>query len=119
MQQENELKCTSNEEKDIFIRGRDIFERMNYLYQLGTFWVANNAELAAYYAKVMVSVSSKSVLRLDQSIKRSLCKGCGVLLLEGRTSYTKFRKYHRGKILITCNRCGVQKCFPTSEHLRK
>lgn len=105
----------SNKENSTFIRGRDAFERMNYLYQLSSFWVAADTELAAYYAKLMTSISTKSVLRLDRSIKRSVCKGCGSLQIEGETSCTKFKKNHRGQILKTCLRCGVQKCFPICE----
>lgn len=101
--------------KDTFIRGRDVFERMNYLYQLSYLWSNTNPDISAYYAKLMLSISKKSVLRLDQTIKRTICKGCCTYLVDGRTCRSKYIKEHRGQLLKTCNRCGVQKRFPVSK----
>lgn len=98
--------------KETFIRGKDAFERMNYLYQLSEYWSKSNPDLSAHYAKLMVSISKKSVLRLDHSIKRSICKGCNVLLLEGKTVRSQYRKEHGGQMMTTCNRCGVIKRYP-------
>lgn len=104
---------------DTFIRGRDVFERMNYLYQLVNFWSPINPELAAHYAKLMVSISKKSVLRLDSSIKRSICKGCNFHLLDGSTVRTRFTRNHCGQIVKICNKCGVEKRFPAPREKKK
>lgn len=95
-----------------FVRGSDAFERMNYLYQLSEYWSKSNPNLAAHYSKLMISISKKSVLRLDRSIKRSICKGCGVFLVEGETLRSHYTKEHEGQMVNICNRCGVSKRYP-------
>lgn len=105
--------------KETFIKGRDVFERMNYLYQLINFWSPINPELAAYYSKLMISISKKSVLRLDSSIKRSICKGCNFHLLEGSTVRTRYIQNHCGQIVKVCNKCGLIKRFPARKVKRK
>lgn len=98
--------------KETYIRGKDVFERMNYLYQLSEYWSSTNPDLSAHYAKLMISISKKSVLRLDRTIKRSICKGCNVFLVEGKTVKSHHVKEHRGQMVSVCKRCGVIKRYP-------
>lgn len=107
------------ESSDVYIRGRDVFERMNYLYQLIDYWSPTNPELAAYYSELMISISKKSVLRLDTSIKRSICKGCNFHLVEGSTVRTRYTQKHGGQIIRICNKCGVEKRFPARKIKKK
>ncbi|XKL63161.1 hypothetical protein PGB90_005525 [Kerria lacca] len=105
----------TNISKETFIRSRDVFERINYLYQLSQYWSVTNPNLAAYYAKLVISISKKSVLRLDNSIKRSICKGCHGYFVEGKTTYTIYKKEHRGQLVKTCKRCGISKRYPVTK----
>ncbi|XP_065204108.1 uncharacterized protein Rpp21 [Planococcus citri] len=102
-----------------FVRGSDAFERMNYLYQLSEYWSKTNPNLSAHYAKLMVAISKKSVLRLDRSIKRSVCKGCGVFLSEGETVRSRYAKEHNGQMVCICKRCGVMKRYPCPKDDKK
>lgn len=105
--------------EDVYIRGRDVFERMNYVYQLIEFWSVTNPELAAYYSELLTSISKKSVLRLDSSIKHSICKGCNFHLIEGSTVRTRYSQNHSGQIVKVCNKCGVEKRFPARKIKKK
>ncbi|KAI9804963.1 MAG: hypothetical protein M1833_006266 [Piccolia ochrophora] len=64
-------------------------------------------------------VSLKGQVRLSQSIKRSICKGCGSLLIPGSTSAATIENQsHGGKkpwadvLVLRCEACGTEKRFP-------
>lgn len=45
-------------------QGKDVFERMNFLYQASKQFAGENNALAAYYGQMLQSISKKAVLRL-------------------------------------------------------
>lgn len=94
------------------VRGSDVFEHINYLYQLSHFHVKQNPRLSAYYLKEMIAITKKAVLRLDPRIKRTICKGCYMLLIPGLTVKVRHRK--KSKIIWTCMYCGTLKRFPAN-----
>lgn len=72
-----------------------------------------------YLVNQMKGVSRKSVIRLHKDVKRSTCKKCDVLLVEGETAITttenKSTKQSKpwADVLVTeCRMCGTSKRFP-------
>lgn len=67
----------------------------------------------------MRGVSRRSVIRLDQNVKRSVCKGCDQLLLteESTLVNTENKSKNQSKPwadvrVVKCRRCGTSKRFP-------
>ncbi|XP_057372970.1 ribonuclease P protein subunit p21-like [Daphnia carinata] len=75
--------------------GSDGFHRMNFLYQASV--VMLNAlptcpSLSSFYGTNIVSIGKKLQLKLDPSLKRTMCKGCKVLLIPGKTAEVSIQK---------------------------
>ncbi|KAJ1825602.1 Ribonuclease P protein subunit p21 [Coemansia sp. RSA 2703] len=111
---------------------RELYERMNFLYQSSQFYAqlaqvpasteqsphssnSNTAQssllpLSRFYAKEMRTIARKSVLRISPHIKRELCKSCSTPLVPGVscTKRVKGKKKAR-RLITTCNFCGSQK----------
>ncbi len=67
----------------------------------------------------MRGVSRKGQTSIPSAIKRSVCKRCNLLLLDGRNSSTRLENKSRGSkkpwanvLAVTCNSCGTTKRFP-------
>ncbi|KAJ1723242.1 Ribonuclease P protein subunit p21 [Coemansia erecta] len=111
---------------------RELYERMNFLYQSSQFYAqltqdSASAEqspsssesstaqssllpLSRFYAKEMRAVARKSVLRMSPHIKRELCKSCSTPLVPGVscTKRVKGKKKAR-RLITTCSFCGSQR----------
>jgi ribonuclease P protein subunit RPR2 len=96
-------------------QGRDAFHRMNFLYQACTLLQAvpnaSNLNISAHYGSIMTSVAKKSVLRMDTTIKRTLCKGCNNLMVPGTTARVRIKKINRGQTQHICTQCLTVKRF--------
>ncbi|KAJ2854622.1 Ribonuclease P protein subunit p21, partial [Coemansia asiatica] len=109
---------------------REIFERMNFLYQSSRFFAtlahAPTAEhsnqpptpvsssstmpLARFYMKEMRQVARKSVLRLSPHIKREMCQICSSPLVPGVSCKKRVKgKGNCRRLITTCMYCGGQK----------
>ena len=56
------------------VPNKDALERMNYLYQIAYEALkVNNQPLARFYISTMVNIGKRLVIRLDPSIKRTIC----------------------------------------------
>ncbi|XP_064624274.1 ribonuclease P protein subunit p21-like [Lineus longissimus] len=89
---------------------------MNYLYQLATCTLAQNPEntnLVRFYLQTMQSIAKKLVLRIDPSIKRTLCKKCYMLLVPGITATVriKSKKSRQRHTVVQCLECKALKRF--------
>ncbi len=67
------------------------------------------------------SVSLKTMIRLTPGIKRTICKYCDTLLMEGKTCTSTVENQSKGAkkpwadvLVITCNTCGGAKRFPVA-----
>jgi ribonuclease P protein subunit RPR2 len=65
------------------------------------------------------AISLKSQIRLPQSVKRSICKRCDGLLIQGitstETSENRSRKHKKPwaeTLVQSCNSCGAERRFP-------
>ncbi len=83
--------------KSEFQRNRDALIRMNFLYQSAHFYsqfrpppdnsqIGGHRPLARFFASTMKKIASRLVVRLDSSIKNSICKNCGSVLVSGPTA---------------------------------
>ncbi|KAL8387249.1 hypothetical protein RB595_010047 [Gaeumannomyces hyphopodioides] len=72
------------------------------------------------------SVSLKSQIRLSPGLKRTVCKFCDTLLVEGRSCTSAVENKSRGArkpwadvLVITCGTCGLAKRFPVAAPRQK
>ncbi|KNZ57918.1 hypothetical protein VP01_203g6 [Puccinia sorghi] len=70
--------------------------------------------LSRTLSKSMKIISKKAVLRMDPSVKRSICRSCHLLLLPGHTSSTRVipSSSHQHKVQMTCLACQHQRHIP-------
>lgn len=96
-------------------QGREAFHRMNFLYQachlMQSSPNASKTNLSAYYGQIMTGVAKKTVLRIDPSIKRTICKGCHNLLVPGMSSKVRVVKKNSGQVQHLCLNCQTLKRF--------
>ncbi|XP_014232345.1 ribonuclease P protein subunit p21 [Trichogramma pretiosum] len=102
-------KNSNNFPQEKLCQGKDIFERMNYLYQAGVLASSKNSVVAAYCGSSMKACAKKAVLRIDHNIKRTICQVCNCPLVPGKTSKVRLKKK---KIFIICKSCENSKKIP-------
>ena len=91
---------------------KDAIERMNYLYQIAHEALRlKNESLARFYMYTMMTISKRLVIRLDPSIKRTICKHCHSLLVPGITMRVRVSSNRETHIVQTCLYCKNQKRF--------
>lgn len=93
--------------------GKDIFERMNYLYQASYLMALKNRVAASCYGNIMVGCAKKSVLRIEPDIKRTICKCCQSPLVPGETATVRLVSKPVKAIKYTCLTCLSVKKYPT------
>lgn len=99
---------------------RGNFSRINYLYQASHLLARTPAaSLSNYYLSQAKSVARKAVLRIDPSIKRTICKKCDELLFPGATAVVRLENQSKGGkkpwadvLVVECLKCGMPKRFP-------
>jgi RNase P subunit RPR2 len=72
-------------------KNRDALARMNFLYQSAHYYShyqpinssSSHSSLARFYVSTLKKISTRLVLRLDSSIKNSICKVCNNVLVTG------------------------------------
>ncbi|EDO29170.1 predicted protein [Nematostella vectensis] len=93
---------------------RDGYNRLNFLYQAACATIASNPRntgLARFYASTMKTIGERLVLKLDPSIKRTVCKHCCALMVPGVTSKVRIRARRERHVVETCLSCGVVKRY--------
>ncbi|WFC97207.1 hypothetical protein MBRA1_003873 [Malassezia brasiliensis] len=92
----------------------DLFHTLNYLYQRAHYLatcaaLTNRPYLARWNAASMrqfFALARRAVIRIDPEIKRSVCKRCMHLLLEGLTAHTSVLETRRTRLVSTrCLHC--------------
>ena len=94
------------------IINKDAMERINYLYQLAHEALkVKNEGLARFYIFTLKDIAKRLVIRLDPSIKRTICKHCNSLLISGITMRTRISSNRETHVVNTCLYCGNIKRF--------
>ncbi|XP_076228115.1 ribonuclease P protein subunit Rpp21 isoform X1 [Nomia melanderi] len=96
-------------------QGKDIFERMNYLYQASHLMALKNRVAASCYGNMMVGCAKKSVLRIESDIKKTICKCCQSPLIPGETAKVRLMSKPVKGVKWTCLICLSVKRYPTKK----
>ncbi|KDQ55820.1 hypothetical protein JAAARDRAFT_208592 [Jaapia argillacea MUCL 33604] len=72
------------------------------------------SDLARSYVKTMKSVSQRAIVKIDPTVKRTLCTGCDAVLLPGSTATVRVKasSCHGNTITYTCLACGNSRRIP-------
>nr|XP_022909754.1 ribonuclease P protein subunit rpr2-like [Onthophagus taurus]XP_022909755.1 ribonuclease P protein subunit rpr2-like [Onthophagus taurus]XP_022909756.1 ribonuclease P protein subunit rpr2-like [Onthophagus taurus] len=96
--------------------GKENFERMNYLYQISNLFGVeqndNSKSFSRHCTNLMITISKKTVLRIEPKIKRTICKLCKIILIPRKTCKVKVTKR---KVKWTCNTCKTSKVYLTNK----
>ncbi|MBW0552461.1 hypothetical protein O181_092176 [Austropuccinia psidii MF-1] len=70
--------------------------------------------LSRTLTKTMKVVSKKAVVRMDPTVKRTICRSCHLLLIPGQTATTRVlaSRPHVHKVATTCLACSHRRTIP-------
>ncbi|XP_025074070.1 ribonuclease P protein subunit p21 [Pogonomyrmex barbatus] len=91
--------------KNKFCQHKDVFERMNYLYQASYLMATSNRVAASYFGNNMVACAKKAVLRMEPDLKRSICKWCQSPLIPGESARVRLLSNPLKGLRWTCLTC--------------
>ncbi|KAJ6500185.1 RNAse P Rpr2/Rpp21/SNM1 subunit domain-containing protein [Mycena vitilis] len=119
------------------IVNKDIMQRLNYMYQAsaylsGVLPVApqktgaappkrtkksrkmNVHDLSKSYINSMKTVASKTMVKMDPAVKRTLCNGCNIVLVPGSTATVRVKssKVHGHIMSYRCTSCNSTRRIP-------
>lgn len=101
--------------KNQFCQHKDVFERMNYLYQASHLMALKNRVAASYFSNNMVACAKKAVLRMEPNLKRTICKCCQSPLIPGETARVRVVSKPIKGIKWTCLTCMNTKRYPMKQ----
>ncbi|KAK7473103.1 hypothetical protein VKT23_001204 [Stygiomarasmius scandens] len=120
---------------------RDIIQRLNFLYQASVY--LNSADtssdvpqthnetdtrpknkkarlndISRSYIDTMKVVGTRTTVKMDPSVKRTLCKGCNTVLVPGSTASVRTKKSlsHRHAVTYTCLTCKHSRRIPAPSY---
>ncbi|EJD03012.1 Rpr2-domain-containing protein [Fomitiporia mediterranea MF3/22] len=75
---------------------------------------ATTHDLARSYVKSMKIIGQKTNVKMDPSVKRTLCKGCNTLLMPGVTAKVRVKPLpsHGHAVNYTCMHCSFSRRIP-------
>ncbi|KAK0188263.1 Rpr2-domain-containing protein [Armillaria mellea] len=108
------------------VPNKDILQRLNFLYQASVYLngVASPSpprrkrvtagDLSRSYVSSMKIVGQKTVVKMDPSVKRTICKGCNTILVPGSTVGIRANKSpsHGHVMVYTCTHCKTTRRIP-------
>ncbi|RKP06558.1 RNAse P Rpr2/Rpp21/SNM1 subunit domain-containing protein [Thamnocephalis sphaerospora] len=71
------------------------------------------AGLGCFYVSTLKTVARRNVLRLDPSMKRTLCRRCDALLLPGVSATVRFEDGANPAVTTRCQLCHAKRRLPT------
>ncbi|KAK0503705.1 RNAse P Rpr2/Rpp21/SNM1 subunit domain-containing protein, partial [Armillaria luteobubalina] len=110
------------------VPNKDIIQRLNFLYQASVYLNSvtsqspsrrrrvSTSDLSRSYVSSMKVVGQKTVVKMDPSIKRTICKGCNTILVPGSTVTIRVNKSaSRGHVMVyTCTHCQTTRRIPAA-----
>ena len=95
-------------------------ERIEKLFTLASECHKINPILADRYVELARKISMKCQVRIPTRFKMYYCKECNSFLVPGTNSRIRNRRDGKGKVIITCLKCGTIKRYPmTREKIRR
>ncbi|KAL4262561.1 Rpr2-domain-containing protein [Pleurotus pulmonarius] len=111
------------------VPNRDIIQRMNFLYQASSYLNSipshsdshettpnriQSEDISSRYIGMMKTVGQKTLVKIDPTVKRTLCKGCNTVLQPGINTTVRITKLssHGHAVTYTCNRCKTSRRIP-------
>ncbi|KAG7443158.1 Rpr2-domain-containing protein [Guyanagaster necrorhizus] len=111
------------------VPNKDIIQRLNFLYQASVYLngVTSQApprrkkqkrvttcDLSRNYVSSMKTVGQKTTVKMDPSVKRTICKGCDTILVPGSTVTIRVNKSpsHGHLMVYTCTHCRTSRRIP-------
>ncbi|EIW82870.1 Rpr2-domain-containing protein [Coniophora puteana RWD-64-598 SS2] len=76
--------------------------------------VMSTSELSRSYVDAMKVIGQKTIVKMDPSVKRTLCKGCNTVLVPGVTARVRVKgsPVHGNVVSYTCNACKTVRRIP-------
>ncbi|KIM30513.1 hypothetical protein M408DRAFT_66196 [Serendipita vermifera MAFF 305830] len=119
------------------VANKDLMQRMNFLYQVASHLSQQPClpeesekpssdkrdrgkrkgslqDLAGFHVRAIKTIGNKSMVKIDPSVKRTICKACNIVLIPGQTSSVRVKssKSHRFVRNQTCHNCGWVQRIP-------
>ncbi|PBK74610.1 Rpr2-domain-containing protein [Armillaria solidipes] len=108
------------------VPNKDIIQRLNFLYQASVYLNGvpsqspprrkrvTTSDLSRSYVSSMKIVGQKTVVKMDPSVKRTICKGCNTILVPGSTVTIRANKSpsHGHLMVYTCTQCKTTRRIP-------
>ncbi|KAJ7902175.1 RNAse P Rpr2/Rpp21/SNM1 subunit domain-containing protein [Mycena olivaceomarginata] len=118
------------------IVNRDIMQRLNFMYQASVYLSGvlpvpqeitvapqkrtkksrkmNVHDLSKSYINSMKTVASKTMVKMDPAVKRTLCNGCNIVLVPGSTATVRVKpsKVHGHVMHYRCTSCNSTRRIP-------
>lgn len=91
------------------------YGRINYLVQASRKVFKNDESISSQLGTLAISFGRRlPQVRLDPSLKREMCKGCGVYLVYGVNAKVRHKSKRQKHLVITCLTCYTIKRFVTN-----
>ncbi|EGN99863.1 hypothetical protein SERLA73DRAFT_159988 [Serpula lacrymans var. lacrymans S7.3] len=76
--------------------------------------VVTRSELSRAYVESMRTVGQKTIVKMDPSVKRTVCRGCHIVLLPGLTSKVRVKasRSHGHIVTYICTECKTSRRIP-------
>ncbi|KAJ7045851.1 RNAse P Rpr2/Rpp21/SNM1 subunit domain-containing protein [Mycena alexandri] len=117
------------------IVNKDIMQRLNFMYQASVYLSGvlpvpeppktvqkrakkarkmNVHDLSKAYINSMKTVASKTMVKMDPAVKRTLCNGCNIVLVPGSTATVRVKssKTHGHVMHYRCTSCKSTRRIP-------
>ncbi len=89
-------------------------ERIEKLFRLASDCYGEDPDLANRYVELARKIGMKCQVRIPKRFKMFFCKECNSFLVSGVNSRIRTRRDGKGKVIITCLKCGTIKRYPMS-----
>lgn len=110
-------KVQNKTPKKPVIANREGFSRASFLYHASQSMALQNEALSRMYSKSVDSVTKKGVLKLDPSLKRTVCKGCHRVQTAGVScAITVENAGKQSEVYQVKCKCGKMKRYPVGKN---
>jgi ribonuclease P protein subunit RPR2 len=87
-------------------------ERIEKLFSLASGCFTEDPQLANRYVELARNIGMRCQVRIPAPLKMRFCRRCGAFLTSGSNSRVRIRPDGRGRVVVTCLKCGTIKRYP-------